>query len=703
MRTHTYSKYCGLFAITTIALGVLVACGGGGGGGGGTSSPSSSTLQGTAAYGAPMSGATIVVMDSSGKSVTATADSNGNYTANVTGFVAPLMISATSTSGEASKHYVALLETVPALGNSATANVTPLTHALATLASSDGLSPEEFENDRTKLQNLDTTKFHRALGNLQGVLAPVLTNAGLSTNFDPIKTPFSADRSSAADVLLDTIKVTTTGSGVEFNNIRVAVNNSDNGSTATVTLTGATLTPPSTLPAPTVSASEFHGLDDFVTQANTCFALAPANRVSVDGSGNYTLLGSCAAMTVFSNTYKRSSYNLAQVWGPRLAFVPQGATVLPPEVLDFEKNAVNDDVALVRLAYKATGGNGSYIETARKIAGVWKLDGNQRNYAATVSIGLNRSVDVSTNGYVVHTSSNPGYDDNNVNVGRFSAYESVIYFSFDQSAASSADVYAVRVKGPGLPANGVVLARSTACGSDRHLSFYSNDGSLPAASVTAMPSATSFNGWRFDVSPLGTGYTGHHFYDQYRGITNTGAASSSTSNSIASTAVDVSTIPSFAKYDWEVFKVASGTAVADTFSTRIVTRPVPAAFGGKMLWAELTADAKEYANPAIAAKAASLTQGTNSWTLPAGAPVVTSAYISGSTTTARMAMDASVTPFGATSLVVSAATQKDGIGGVCAQSTLPSFTATTNTRSVGTRQLTDRGVELQQFVVHSGR
>lgn len=702
MHINKHWQHSGLFAISAIAFGVLVACGGGGGGSG-SSSSSTSTLQGTAAYGAPMSGATIVVMDTSGKTVTATADSNGNYTANVTGFVAPLMISATSTSGESSKHYVALLETVPALGNSATANVTPLTHALATLASTDGLSPEEFESDRTKLQNLDTVKFHRALSNLQGVLAPVLTNAGLSTNFDPIKTPFNADRASAADVLLDTIKVSTTNAGVEFNNIRVSVANTDSGSPATVTLTGATTTPPSTLPVPTVSASEFHGLDDFVTQANACFAMAPANRVSVDGSGNYTLLGDCATMSIFSGTYKRHSYNLAQTWGPRLAYVPQGATVLPPEILDFEKNATNDDIALVRLAYKSSSGNGSYIETARKIAGVWKLDGNQRNYAASVTIGLSRSVDVSTNGYVVHTSGNPSYDDNNVNVGRFSAYESVIFFSFDQSAASSADVYAVRVKGPGLPANGVVLARSTACGSDHHLAFYSNDGSLPAASVSAMPSTTSFNGWRFDVSQLGTSYTGHHFYDQYRGITNTGSASASTTNSIASTAIDVSTIPSFAKYNWEVFKVASGAAVADTFSTRIVTRPIPASFGSKMLWAELTADAKEYANPAITAKATTLTQGTNSWTLPAGAPVVTSAYISGSTSSARMAMDATVTPFGATSQLVTAATQKDGIGGVCAQSVLPSFNATTNTRNVGTRQVTDRSVELQQFVVHNGR
>lgn len=700
MTVMRMSQRSGVFAISSIALAILVACGGGSGG---SSSSSGSTLVGTAAYGAPMAGATIVIMDVTGKTVSATADASGSYTANVTGFTAPLMISATSASGEASKHYVALLETVPAAGNSAVVNVTPLTHALATLASSDGLSPEEFENDRTKLQNLDTVKLHRALGNLQGVLATVLTNAGLSSNFDPVRTAFVADRSSAADVLLDTIKVSTTNGGVELNNIRVVVNPTDSGSTATVTLTGATLTPPSTLPAPTIASAEFRGLDGWITEVNACLALTPANRVSVDGSGNYTLLAACATVSGFSNTYKRNSYTLAQIWGPRLAYIPQGATLLPPEILLFEKNATNDDIALVRLAYKSNLGAGSYIETIRKISGSWKIDGNQRNYAAGVTVGLNRYKDVSTNGYTVLTPANTSYVDHNVNIGRFSAYESLLYFSFDQSAPSSADVYAVRVKGPGLPASGLVYARSTACGSDKHLAFFSNDGSLPAASVSAMPATTSFNGWRLDVAQNGTDYTGHHFYDQYRGFTSAGLPSTSTTNSIASTPVDVSTIPSFAKYDWEVFKVASGTAVADTFSTRLVTRPMPALFGGKMLWAELTADAKEYANPAIASKAVSLTQGTNSWILPTGAPIVTSAYISGSTPTARMAMDGAVTPFAATSQLVTAATQKDGIGGTCAQSTLPSFNATTNNRTVGTRQMTERSIELQQFVTHTGR
>lgn len=695
-------------SLAVVAGGVLTACGGGGGGTADT--PAASMLSGVAAYGAPLAGASISVYDSNGKIATATAGTNGSYTANISGFVAPILISATGNSGNSVRKYVALLDTSPTAGTTLTANITPLTHALATLASSDGLSPEEFARDINLLKNLDRAKLAQALTNMQGVLANAFADVGLPTNFDPTKTKFSADRTSGGDVLLDTIKVSQSSDGVTLTNVRIPIASGDSGSTATATLTGSTATPPTALPAPTIAAADIKALDAWLAEVNDCLALAPSARVSKTVMGSTTtytsFLGACATVSGFSAGYKSSGYNLLQTWGPRLDYIPSGATLAPPEILNFSKNAAGDDTAAVRLNYSAPSGGGSYLETARKIGGAWAIDGNQRNYDVGATLALIRSIDASTNGYSFGTI--PGYVDSTKNVGKFSAYRSSIFFSFNQTGPNATDVYAVRIKGPGLPTAGLVFAKSSICGTSSSLSLFSNNGSLPTSpSQTAMPVTTATGtSWTFDVKSIGSGYTGNDFYNQYRGIsTLTGLPSTSTTNSIASPAVSVKDIPEFPKYDWEVFTVLGGATAADMFSTRLVAKPLAPALGDKQPWAELTADALEYANPAATAKAGDLTDGTASWTVPAGGPRVTSAFIigSGSTSTVRMGMDRNVAVFGATAQYLSAVAEKNGIGAMCAQTTLPAFTANLGSRTVGTRQTTDKSIQLQQYVFHSGR
>jgi hypothetical protein len=700
-----YSKTAAFGGLTCIAVAILAACGGGGGGGdtGGGSTSTTSSLSGVAAYGAPLSGATITIIDSTGKSVTATAGADGSYTANVTGFTAPLLVTATGASGDSVRKYIALVDTAPAAGTSAIANVTPLTNALAALASSDGLSPEEFAKDLTKLQNLDKAKLARALTNLQAALSAVLADAGLPAKFDPTKTPFQADRTSGGDVLLDTIKVSQSSNGVAFTNVRIAIGSTEAGSTATITLTGATTVPPTPLAAPTVAAADVKALDAWTTQVNACLALAPAARVTL-AANVYTFNGACAAIPAVTSSYKRNGYNLSQVWGPRFAFIPQGAVAALPEILTFAKNDAGDDIAFIRLAYNSATGGGVYNEVARKINGSWKIDGNQRDFDADTTVALIRTTDVSTNGMAIGAIA--GYADSGKNVGKFSSYQSRLFFRFNQAGPNAATVYAVRVKGPGLPLAGVVIAKSSGCGTSNYLALYSNDGSFPSSSIL-MPTTTTGNGWTMDVKNFGTGYTGTDFYNQNRGINSgTGLPSTSTTSSIAPVALDVSAIPEFARYTWEVF-TGSGTTASSTFSSRIVVKPLPASFGGKQPWAELTADALEYAQPTVVSKAGSLAGGAVSWTLPAGAPVVTSAYIDGTVNNLasgpRMNMDSNVATFGATSQAVSAASELDGAGGACTQTTLPAFTASTGGRVVGTRQSTDRSLQLQQNSFHTAR
>jgi len=131
--------------LSTLACACLLACGGG-------SSSTDAQISGTAAYGSPMAGASIVLTDATGQTVSSTSGADGNYTVKVTGFTAPFLVKASVGSGDGVKEYLALVAAAPKVGETGTANVTPLTHALVAMASSDGTSPNEF-SDPAKLNS----------------------------------------------------------------------------------------------------------------------------------------------------------------------------------------------------------------------------------------------------------------------------------------------------------------------------------------------------------------------------------------------------------------------------------------------------------------------------------------------------------------------------------------------------------------------
>jgi hypothetical protein len=685
--------------LTTLASACLVACGGGGGASGSTDSQ----LSGVAAYGSPLASASITVFDSAGKSVSTTAGIDGSYSANVTGFTAPLLVKASGTSGDAVKEYLALITTAPQAGKTGTANVTPLTHAIVTIASSDGTNPNEFTSTEI-LKTLDTNKVSIALSNLQASLSNVLLNAQLPATFDPMTAPFKADRNNGADILLDTIKVAVSDQGVSLTNARAPINEaSDAVPSNTVTLKGTSATS-TALPAPTVAAADMKGLDSFQVQLNKCLALAPNARASKDTNGVITLQSDCANISAFASNYKGYGYTVSQLWGSRfLEGIPENSTLDTPEFLLFLNSGTK---ALVRLATRSSSGGRVYYETAEKTNDTWQVTGNQRNYDASISVRLNKQTDLSTNGWTI-PSTYTNSADKGTNVGKFDAYSSRLNFVFNQQGPNGSDVYAVRIKGPGLPSAGIVLARSSSCGTNDYLAFFRNNGTLPSLAVNApaLPSNSATSAWVLDVASFGNNYKGTEFYKQNRGITSTGLDSSSTSNNIAPAPVDMKDIPEFALYTWEVF---SRTAPVDSFTSRIITRPLAATEGAKQPWATFSADSLEYLNPNITAKAGELTTATLSWTLPsASAPKVTSAYVYGSASAAsgpiRMNMGQAIAKLGDTNLTVTASAESDGAGQTCSYSKVPGFTSTADYREIGTRQTTDRGLVLQQYSFHTGR
>lgn len=703
------------FSLAAVAAATLVACGGGGGGGGTgtTSTPAaadtSAYLAGTAAFGAPMSQAKLTITDVNGKTVSVTADDKGNYKADVTGMKAPLIVTATVSSGDAVRVYRALVGADTAAGTTGHANVTHLTDAIVALASSDGSTPAEFTNV-DKLKGLDQAQLEKAKNLIKAVLKDLATSLG-DAAYDPVTTTFTADGTSSGDKLLDMVKASVDQNGVTLRNawVPAAAGAAGAASNAAVTLKDANAAPPAALPVATVS-DNITAFDGWVAAVNKCLALPQAQRVSVDANGAPTaFLGDCAKIAGFSSAYLHNGYTLLQYWGGQLRnWIPDGAVMGRPEVLGFFKTDAGDDTAIVRLSYSSPKGGGSYFETAHKLSGVWAIEGNQRKYDASIVIRVARTTDVSTNPFTPYNGPDAGK-----NVGWFNAYAPRIHMVFNQSGPNAADVYAVRVKGPGLPAAGIVLARSKSCGTGDYLVAYRNDGSLPAApalgaTVMPMPTDATSSRYTLGVAQNGKAYTGTDFYNEWRGRNSDGTPSTANTTMMApAPGVDLSTIPPLARYVFEVFKAGSSTP-ADTFTARAVTRPVSAEFAAKLPWAEPTADALQYLKPSNTALAAELDSASLSWTVPAGGPPVGSAYVFGNngysgTSLRRMEAGTSVKALGDTSLTVTAAAERDGNGQTCGYAKIPAFGVSSAMREIGLRQPMVDGLVLQHSTQHLAR
>lgn len=190
------------YLLTGLAAAALVACGGGGSGGTSTTS----SLTGTAAVGAPLAGATVVLKDSTGKTLTQTAGADGTYTfADVSGLTAPLMLQATGTAGGTNYTLHSVLETAPASGVSGIINVSPQTDAAT--AQALGAEPATVFADAAQIKTIDATKLADAKARLNAALADVLTALGKDPKtVDVFTTAFKADNT-GLDKLLDLVSV----------------------------------------------------------------------------------------------------------------------------------------------------------------------------------------------------------------------------------------------------------------------------------------------------------------------------------------------------------------------------------------------------------------------------------------------------------------------------------------------------------------
>lgn len=170
-----------IFKVSTVIIGVAILYGCGGGGGSGTV-----TISGTAAVGAPIDGGTVDLACKSGSALSATSDSNGNWSLNLSDQTLPckLRVSGGFVSGTANTSTYHSVAT--AYG---TANISPLTDLVVASLARDDPSSWFAKRTAADFDSIDPQKVSQTIASVVNNLG--LNNLLLSDN--PLSTPFIAD------------------------------------------------------------------------------------------------------------------------------------------------------------------------------------------------------------------------------------------------------------------------------------------------------------------------------------------------------------------------------------------------------------------------------------------------------------------------------------------------------------------------------
>lgn len=458
-------------ALCAAGLVTLAGCGGGGGGSTAASpaTPSTTTLSGVAATGAPIPAAQVVLTDATGATRSGTTGTDGSYTFDITGLAAPFVIKVSGTVGDKTVNLVSVQDTTPTAGSTLTVNVTPLTHAIAAALAPSG-DPQTLDPVADK--SVITANLPKVKTYVAASLQDVLTSAGVANaaGFDPVNTRFSADHS-GADKAIDNLVVQTQpdGSTTLANKNGTPVNDlAEGASGSSVVASVVKLTPVAgnqtnySATPPKVDSNTLDGsvVDAAVAAFNACFAVPAAQRGTVTAN---TVASAC--LNIVAGAYLNDGRNAAQEFDRLLSDSGMdNARFAAPEIIRF----YDGNTAQVRLSWMRSDGYPGALGTVAKNLGTatapaWRLYGNQRNYRFFVNGVAEKRDELNTAG------------------GGVSAYTSGINLYFDTTVGNGATVTYVKVTGPGLGSNGVILKPST--GACSYLNITSNTGNASAAPI----------------------------------------------------------------------------------------------------------------------------------------------------------------------------------------------------------------------------
>jgi hypothetical protein len=254
--------------------------------------PATVTLSGVVAKGAAFEGATITVTNRIGTAVGTTSTpvgADGVYTVNLTpGALAPFIVTATRTGANGETE--SLVSVVPAVsGSTATANVTPVTHLIASRLATSGDPLRLGAELAVGTAAVDAATVQSKLDEVQAVLGPVLQATG-TAGTHPLTGSFSVD-GTGYDRLLDSIAITIIPSSPTTVNIEIAVRQRLAEGEAPTAIHFTNLTAVASIPAiPTIDPDTLVEpgtatlIAQHLAQLTSCYALPLSARISSGGT-----------------------------------------------------------------------------------------------------------------------------------------------------------------------------------------------------------------------------------------------------------------------------------------------------------------------------------------------------------------------------------------------------------------------------------
>ncbi len=582
------SKLAG--ALMSAALLTVAGCGGGSGST--TPTAPSAVLSGTAATGAALPNATVVITDSSDTSpceeTSITTTALGSYTCTLkAGKTAPFFVVVTDPTGN-TPPMVSIATDTPAAGSPLTVNVTPLTTAIVSQLATDG-DPLSVVSGKV----VDATALQQVTTNVVAQLSDVLTAIGAPADYNPFSTSITAATASGAgntaDLILDVVKVVTDPATGEL-----ALTTIDN---PTPTVLATATTPGTAVAAPDTGVSTLSQAVSIAAKAfNTCFAvptslrvLATATYPSSQGGPDVEGVATACQEIVADSTnaagidYLHNGYSAGQqFYGLLTSNTMTGAQFSAPEIMAFypaEGSAAvgspaSYDRAILNIRYLDANGNpGNVITVASNLPGTsstdrpttWWLTGNQQAVDTSVRLNIRRVEQL-----------NPAFAPT-ANSTRFSTYQAGMQFNVNAKGPGSVNLDGTltfaRVTGPGLPAGGLVYKTSSQT-SQSSMDLFNKTGSLTTG-------AQCGNGTTFNCPNL--------WFTRSAGTSGT-AAASLTANPTSflwaqpSDAVNTSLIVKGARYQIELFYGANTTTPGHTVTKVLLSDLVPVTQGANLPW-----------------------------------------------------------------------------------------------------------------------
>jgi len=482
-------------------------------------------MKGTLAVGGALPNATVTVTDANGKAVQATTDANGNYSASISGLTAPFIVTAYDLSHNLM--YSVVASAASASGAPITANVTPLTTAVAALMTQSGNPGDLIGNPSA----ITSSAISAAVTKLDQALAPILTANQVPSTFDPIGATFTPNQT-GADAVIDSVSVTpsSTSTGLQ-------IASSADPSTAIPLSASTTVSAP--LQNPPQPANYLANL-----QAELTECLSDTKNANTGNVANISTLASNSACTsAVDAKYENDSYSGFEYVRQDIVFgTPIGNKTIRYIPVGTLNNNANPE-ALVEFMFVNVNGKPTFVDDiAQQLPnGSWDIIGDQNSAAFNA---------MSFVGKVQYT------DSADANNGHYESGLQLLVGWTDPE-------YRAIVTGPGLPTGGVTLY-SAGSGTGGYLTFLDNTAAT-----------TNANGG--PNSGMST---------QYKWTWNGGTFAPNAANpSYAPSQVDLSTVEQYGIYTATLYD--NGGKTLGVYQTINTTPNANAASGSLITWPQL--------------------------------------------------------------------------------------------------------------------